>query len=116
MLIPAASRAHVGALVLLLGIPQPEHISCISPAPCTFSRLQDPAGLPDLLGLLPSDGQQAGGALGELALPNDDQVSYSPCPQQVPVGRGRKKSWGIMEEKSCLSSKPGVGSSKHQGG
>lgn len=59
-----------------------------------------PAGVPDLLGLLPSDGQQAGGALGELALPNDDQVSDGPCAQQVPVGRGREKSGGLWKRRA----------------
>ena len=45
----------------------------------------------DLLGLLPIDGQQAGDALDELALSDDDQVSYSPCAKQVSGGRGREE-------------------------
>ena len=54
----------------------------------------------DLLGLLPSDGQQAGDALDELALSDDDQVSYSPCAKQVPVGRGREQEvWVMMRER-----------------
>lgn len=60
----------------------------------------------NLLGLLPSDGQQTGDALGELALSNDDQVPYSPRAQQVPVGRGREEEVrGLWKRKSSLSSK-----------
>lgn len=54
----------------------------------------------DLLGLLPSDGQQAGDALDELALPDDDQVSYGPRAKQVPVGRVREEEvWGMIGER-----------------
>lgn len=71
--------AHVRTLVLLLGIPSLS-VSCAPRPPSTLSSFLGPAcWCADLLGLLPRDGQQAGGALGELAFPNDDQVPYRPC-------------------------------------
>ena len=60
------------------------------PLPLIHSELPRPCWRADLLGLLPSDGQQAGGALGKLALPDDDQVPYSPRAQEVPMGTGRE--------------------------
>lgn len=77
---PGASSCydHISALVQTL-ILQPECQLCVAPAPSPQPAATRPSCRADLLGLLPSDGQQAGGALGELALPNDDQVPYSPC-------------------------------------
>ena len=73
---------------LLLGSPQPESISWVLPDPSTPREASWPRWCADLLGLLPSDCQQAGDALDELALSDDDQVSYSPCAKQVSGGRG----------------------------
>ena len=70
----------------------------------------------DLLGLLPSDGQQAGDALDELALPDDDQVSYGPRAKQVPVGRGREEEvWGMIGERRAAGAQPAAGGSRDKG-
>lgn len=83
---------HTQELALLLASPSLSYQSAVcAPPPPPLSSPLGPAGVPDLLGLLPSDGQQARGPLGELALPNDDQVPDCPCAQQVPVGRGREE-------------------------
>lgn len=86
------------------------------PPPVQIRWPPGPCRRANLLGLLPGDGQQAGGAPGELALPNDDQVPYSPCAQQVPAGRGREKEVKGHggTERSNLSSNPGAGGSKDQ--
>lgn len=86
---------------------------------CPPSPIQQPPGPcwhANLLGLLPGDGQQAGGAPGELTLPNDDQVPDSPRAQQVPAARGTEKEVGGDggTGKSSLSSKPVACGSRDQ--